>query len=80
MTNIPTCCLDVDTNLRSTTSIYNGTGRFLRILNFCIPNSELSELRVPISDFRISERLDFQMFGLWFLDFKFIQLSRLPDF
>ena len=68
MTNMPTCCVDVDTNLRITISIYNGTGRFLRISDFCIQNSERSELQVPISDFRISERLDFQMFGLWFLD------------
>ena len=45
MTNISTCCIDVDTNLRITMSIYNGTGRFLRISDFCIPNSEL---RVPI--------------------------------
>ena len=74
MTNISTCCIDVDTNLRITISIYNGTGRFLRISEFCIPNSEL---RVPISDFRISERLDLQMFGLWFLDF---QISRIQDF
>ena len=47
-------------------AIYNGTRRFLRISDFCIPNSEL---RVPISDFRISERLDLQMFRLQFLDF-----------
>ena len=66
MTNIPTCCIDVDTNLRITISMYYGTGRFLRISDFCIPNSEL---RVPISDFRVSERLDLQMFGLWFLGF-----------
>ena len=74
MTIISTCCIDVDTNLRITISIYNGTGRFLRISDFCIPNSEL---RVPISDFRISERLDLQMFGLWFLDF---QISRFLVF
>ena len=66
MTNISPCCIDVDTNLRITISMYNGTGHFLRISDFCLPNSEL---RVPISDFGISERLDFQMFGLWFLDF-----------
>ena len=66
MTNISTCCIDVDTNLCIIISIYNGTGRFLRISDFCIPNSEL---RVPMSDFRISERLDLQMFGVWFLDF-----------
>ena len=66
MTNFSTCCIDVDnTNLRINISIYN----FLRLLDFCIPNSERSELRVPISDFRISERLDLQTFGLWFLDF-----------
>ena len=51
MTNIPTCCIDVDVNFCISISIYNGTGRFLRI----------------------SERLDLQMFGLWFLDF---QISR----
>ena len=28
-----------------------------------------SELRAPMSDFRISERLELQMFSLWFLDF-----------
>ena len=66
MTNISTSCIDVDTNLCITFSICNGTGRFLRISDFCIPNSEL---RVPMSDFRISERLDLQMFGLWFLGF-----------
>ena len=66
MTNISTCCIDVDTNLRNIINIYNGTGRFLRISDFCIPNSEL---RIPMSDFRISERLDLQMFGLWCLDF-----------
>ena len=69
MTNISTCCIDVDTNLAllsDTISIYNSTGLFLRISDFCIPNSEL---RVPISDFRISERLDLQMFGQMFLDF-----------
>ena len=66
MTNIATCCIDIDTNLRTTISIYNGTGRFLRISDFGSLNSEL---RVPISDFRISERLDLQMFGLWLLDF-----------
>ena len=59
MTNISTCCIDVDTNLRIVISIYNCTGRFLRISDFCIPNSEL---RVPMSDFRSSERLDLQMF------------------
>ena len=69
MTNISTCCIDVDTKLRIFMSIYNGTGRFIRILDFYIPNSERSELEVPISDFRISERLDLQMFGLWFLHF-----------
>ena len=74
MTNISTCCIDVDTNLRIPVSIYNGTGRFLRISGFSIPNSEL---RVPISDVRISERLDSQMFGLWFLDFR---ISRFLDF
>ena len=66
MVNISTCCIDVDTNLHITISIYKGTGRILRISDFCIPKSEL---RVPMSDFRISERLDLQMFGLWFLDF-----------
>ena len=66
MTNISTCCIDVDTNLRITISTYNGTGSFLRISDFCSPNSELG---VPISDFRISEGLDLQMFGLWFPDF-----------
>ena len=69
MTTISICCIDVDTNLRITISVYNGTGRFLRISDFCIPNSGRSELRVPISDLRISERLDLRMFGLWFLDF-----------
>ena len=48
LTNISTCCLDVDTNLRITISIYNGTGRFLQISDFCIPNSEL---QAPMSDF-----------------------------
>ena len=66
MTNISTCGIDVDTNLRITISIYNGSGRLLRISDFCIPNSEL---RVQIFDFRISERLDLQMFGLWYLHF-----------
>ena len=66
MTNITTFCIDVDTNLRILISIYDGTGRFLRISDFCIPNSEL---RVQMSDLRISERLDLQMFGLCFLDF-----------
>ena len=51
MTNISTCCIDVDTNLHIAISIYLGTGRFLPISDFCILNSEL---RVPISDFRIS--------------------------
>ena len=74
MTIISTCCIDVDANLRITISIYSGTGRFIRISDFCIPNSELG---VPISGFRICERLDLQMFGLWFLDF---QLSRFLDF
>ena len=74
MTTISTCCIDVDINLRITISIYDGTGRFLRIRDFCIPNSEL---RVPMSDFRISERLGLQMFGLWFLDF---QICRFLDF
>ena len=60
MTNISTFCIDVDTNLRITISICNGTGRFLGILDFCSPNSEL---RVPISDFRIS---DGHMFGRGF--------------
>ena len=63
MTNVSTCCIGVDINLRIIISIYKGTGRFLRISDFCIPNSEL---RVPMSDFRISERLDrldLQMFG-----------------
>ena len=73
MTNISTCCIDVGTNLRITIRIHNGTVRFLQISGFCIPNSEL---RVPISDSRISERLDLQMFGLWFLDF---QISRFLD-
>ena len=66
MSNISICCIDADTNLRITISIYNGTGCFLGISDFCIPNSEL---RVLMSYFRISERLDLQMFGLWFLDF-----------
>ena len=74
MTNISTCRIDVDTNLSSIISIYSGTGRFLRISDFCIPNSEL---RVPMSDFRISELLNLQMFRLWCLDF---QISKLPDF
>ena len=30
-----------------------------------------------MSDFRISERLDLQMFGLWFLD---LEISRFLDF
>ena len=77
MTNIASCCMDVDTNLRITISIYNGTGRFLRISDFYILNSERSRLQVPTSDFRISERLDLQMLGLWFLDF---QISRFLDF
>ena len=82
MTNISTCCIDVDTNLRITISMYTGTGRLLRISDFCGPNSEL---RVPIPDVRISERLDLQMFGLWFLDFsisRFLDfwVSRFPDF
>ena len=67
-------CLHIDTNLRITISIYNGTGRFLRIPDVCIPDSER---QVPMSDFRISERLDLQMFGLWLLDF---QISRFLDF
>ena len=50
MKNISTCCIDVDT---ITINKHNGTGRFLRISAFCIPNSEL---RAPMSDFRISER------------------------
>ena len=66
MTNISTCCIEVDTNLRITISMFNGKGRFFRISDFGILNSEL---RVPISDFRISARLDLQMFGRWFLDF-----------
>ena len=74
MTNISTCCIDVDANLGITISIYNGTGRFLRISDFGIPNFELG---VPISDVRISERLHLQMFGLWFLDF---WISRFLDF
>ena len=76
MTKISTCCIDVDVDisLRISISICNGTCRFLRISDFCIPNSEL---RVPISDFQISERLDLQMLGLWFLDF---QISRFLDF
>ena len=83
ITNISTCCIDVDTHLRITISIYiymymyiyKGTGRFLRISDFCIPNSEL---RVQISDFRISERLDLQMFDLWFLDFQTSRFLDLP--
>ena len=63
MTNISTCCVGVDTNLHITIRMCNGTGRLLRISDFCIPNSELP---VPMSDFRIPERLDLQMFGLWF--------------
>ena len=74
MTNISTCFIDVDTNLRITISICSGTGRFLRISDFCNPNSEL---RVAITDFRISELLDLQMFGLWFLD---LRISRFLDF
>ena len=66
MTNASTSCIDVDINCRTTISIYNGTGRFLQISDFCIPNFEL---RVPMSDFQISEHLDLQMFGLWFLVF-----------
>ena len=74
MTDISTCCIDVDTNLRFIISIYNGTDRFPRISDFCIPNSKL---RVPMFDFRISERLDLQMFGLRCLDF---YISRCLDF
>ena len=49
-----------------TINILNGSGRFLWISDFCSPNSEA---RIPISDFRISQRLDLQMSRLWFLDF-----------
>ena len=66
MSNVSTCCLDVDTNLCITMNIYDDTGGFLRISDFRISTAEL---RVPMSGFRISERLDFEMFGLWFLDF-----------
>ena len=47
---------------------------FVLLSEFCIP---ISELRVPLSDFRIAERLDLQMFGLFFLDF---YSSRFLDF
>ena len=77
MTNISTCCIDLIVSF-VLLSAYNGTGCFLRISDFCSPNSEL---RVPISDFRVSERLDLQMFGLWFLDFYIdFQISRFLDF
>ena len=66
MTNISTCCMDVSINFRISISISNGTGRFLRVSDFCIPSSEL---RVPMSDFQMSESLDLQMFGLRCLDF-----------
>ena len=70
MTSISTSVLMlILTFVLTTISIYNGTGCFLRISDFCIPNSKLSELRIPIFEFRNSERLDLQMFGLWLLDF-----------
>ena len=77
MTSVSTCCIDVDTNLRITISIYNGTGRFLRISDFCIPSSEFraSSSDVRFSDFRTPRFTE--MFGLRFLDF---QNSRFPDF
>ena len=65
LTNILTCFIDLDIDLRITISIRNCTGRILRISDLCIANSEL---RVPRSDFRISGRLDLRSFRLWFID------------
>ena len=75
LTNI--LSIDVDINFRIHVSIYNGTGRILRISDFCIA---ISELRVPRSDFRISERLDLPIFGLWFFRLLDFQTSRFLDF
>ena len=77
MTNILIFCIDVDINFRIDISIYNGTGRFLRISDFCIPNSEL---RLPMSDFRISERLDFTHVRPVVSRLQDFQVSRFADF
>ena len=82
LTNIFTCCTDVNLNFCSSICMYNSTGRILRILEFCIPNSELQvpSSEVRFSDFRMHKFTEFP--GLRFLDSRRseFQISRFADF